>query len=340
MVAYLVRLCYPYYMLPIVAITVWYNPQSLGDTKAVAYIQSYAKRCETVYIVDNSDSDNSHLAATIKNSVYLPNHKNLGIATALNQGCERALADGFTWAMTMDQDSHFDEEELDRYLQLIEQYISLDETVKSFAPEQKNIDKPILPVTTWVKHRMLIPILTKVFGNTLRKHTNATPDVAYKNAVIASANVINLHTWAAVGKFDDALFIDEVDFDFCVRLRAAGFQIILFSTCSVNHTLGQKKRTFFPKIQYESDFRLFYIFRNLLIENKRYGNLSFVRNYKKELRQYFCDYCIKDLRGISHFIIFIRAYKAYRQFIKNDVVCLQKELPVQKAQEQNNTASS
>ena len=68
---------------------------------------------------DNSFTDNSTLAAECLNSLYIPNRSNMGIAKATNIGCQKALSDGFKWIMTMDQDSSWDFEELNKYLKLI-----------------------------------------------------------------------------------------------------------------------------------------------------------------------------------------------------------------------------
>lgn len=295
-------------MLDFSAVVIWYNPKKFKDDGAVKNILSYSNFCKTVYIIDNSDIDNSDLAKEIQNSVYVPNKKNLGIATALNQGCSLAKNGGFVWCMTMDQDSNFDKEQLEKYISLAETY-SCEENIKSFTLMEKNIGKDIKPLIWYFKHY--------VFGEIKRKiskpKSEIIPDKQFVDRTITSANIINLISWEKVGKFDDQLFIDEVDHDFCIRLKLNKYDILKFNTCYFNHSLGEKKLTIFPKIQYESDFRLFYIFRNLFIENFRYGNLPFVKNYKKEIWYYFRDYCIFDIHAIIHLIIFFRAYKDYKR---------------------------
>lgn len=143
--------------------------------------------------------------------------------------------------------------------------------------------------------------------------------VDHPDRVFASANIIKLSVWDEIGRFDESLFIDEVDSDYCIRLLLGGYRITRFNTLYLNHKLGNKRFTIFPKVTYHSGKRLFYIFRNKLIENKRYGSLpGSNRDYKREIRQYFRDYCILDFRAPLNWYYFTRAYFAYRVFIKSD----------------------
>ena len=299
-------------MLNISAVVVWYHPDRESNNKAVKNVQSYANKFNQVYIVDNSDIDNSQLASQISNAIYIGNMKNLGIATALNQGCERAKKDGFTWIMTMDQDSFFEEEQLEKFLLLTNQYINDYPQIKSFSPMQNDTGENVLSISK--KTKILIKKYLKIKNNKDAK--SFQPETEYLNMVMASANIINLDIWEKIGKFDDSLFIDEVDHDFCIRLRLADYHIIRFNTVYVNHTLGNKKQTLFTKIGYESDFRLFYIFRNLMIMNRRYKNCSLIPSFKKHIWYYLRDYCILDFHCIRHIIIFLKAYADYKRYIK------------------------
>ena len=300
----------------LVATVVLYLTNKQGVEKVIENINSYAPFVEKIYIVDNRAFDNSEIAKKVSNSVYIPNLKNLGIATALNKGCELALQDGFEWILTMDQDSNFKSDELSNFLYLCEKHYIENQNIKSFAPEQNDSGKNVIAISKWICFNILSPMKRKVFGTpkTLKK------DVESVNYVITSANIIYLPIWENIGKFDEKLFIDEVDHDFCIRLKLHGYEIVKFNTCFVEHTLGNRKITLFPKYNYQSDFRLFYIFRNLMIENARYGNLPFARNFKKEIWYYFKDYCIFDIKAIKHIFIFFRAQKAFKEFIKTDSV--------------------
>ncbi len=301
-------------MLNCCAVVIWYTKDENECNSAMRAVLSYASFFKTVYIIDNSASDNVSYANQIKNTVYVPNKANLGIATALNQGCELAKNSGFEWCMTMDQDSIFESEQLAKYLELVENNLA-DTSIKSFSIRQNDFGDEVISVSKWIRCNILSPVKRKFIKVVPYK----AQDIEFVNHTITSANIINLSAWEEVGKFDDKLFIDEVDVDFCIRLRIRNYNILHFNICYVNHKLGEKRFSIFSKIQYESDFRLFYIFRNLMIENKRYGKLPFVKNYKKELFYYFRDYCILDFHVIKHNFIFFKAYFAYKKFMKEEL---------------------
>ena len=83
---------------------VLYNPlENVKDN-----ILSYLDLLDKLYVVDNSvNQDNQYLLPSSNKIVYINNKDNLGIAKALNIAFERAIKDGYTWVLTMDQDSKF-----------------------------------------------------------------------------------------------------------------------------------------------------------------------------------------------------------------------------------------
>ncbi len=89
----------------IAAVVIWFNP----SLEFLENIKSYSKHVQKIIIVDNSDIDNSILLEEVPDIDYIPCLKNIGVASALNVGYERALASGAEWVLSMDQDSWFDE---------------------------------------------------------------------------------------------------------------------------------------------------------------------------------------------------------------------------------------
>lgn len=256
------------------AVVVWYNPASLGKGVAEENILAYSSFVERVYVVDNSCEDNSLLCESIQNAVYIPLGKNRGIAIALNIGCHRALDDGFEWCMTMDQDSQWDVSELALYINKIKEKLSCSSDIKSFAPAiRTSFAHSVLgDVKWWLLHSL------GVRGETL-------PDEEFCDHVFCSGNVINLNSWESLGGFLGELFIDEVDHEFCYKLREEGWQILKLNSVHLDHVLGEPKKTFFPVSNHRGE-RLYYIFRNMMYVNYlhpdfgkkyRYGKLIIMR---------------------------------------------------------------
>ncbi|MBR4790982.1 MAG: glycosyltransferase [Treponema sp.] len=238
-------------------IVIWFNPKETD----VENIKTYSSHFKKVFIVDNSDIDNSALALKISNAVYIPNNSNLGIAAALNTGCKNALENGFTWVMTMDQDSAWDSLQLTSFFDLIFQ--TKDPAVISFAPVHRN---------------ELKSVVGDIKFQTEKKSEQSE---IFRQKVMTSGNIISLEAWLKVNGFNETLFIDEVDHEFCFKLTHAGYKICEFQNVIMIHTLGAVKKTILPRPCKHSGVRLFYIFRNMLYIKKTFP-LEFKSNgYKK-----------------------------------------------------------
>jgi rhamnosyltransferase len=90
--------------------------------------------------------------------------------------------------------------------------------------------------------------------------------------------VLNLSLFNIIGGFDEALFIDEVDLDFCYNSITKGYQIIQFKNVFLNHSLGKisfhkslKNLKLTPRTLH-SPQRVYYMVRNFLYVNAKYKN--------------------------------------------------------------------
>lgn len=245
--------------MDVCAVVVWFNPEKLTD--AAANISSYASALKKIYIVDNSSENNVHLAAQIKNSLYIPLGKNTGIANALNVGCECAIADGFHWCMTMDQDSVWNDMELKKYMATIDAQNSF---FQNFSPSLKY--ESLYSFSMNIKN---------IFRN--RRQTECV-DFQFDDRWITSGSVMKLSVWSDLGKFNPELFIDEVDFDYCARFSEAGMKNLCCKDVVLHHTLGESKKFFFLNYGSHSNFRVYYQIRNLLYMKNTYP--EYTRKYK------------------------------------------------------------
>lgn len=281
----------------ITAVVIWFNP----DKTSIANILTYSSFFKKIYIVDNSLTDNSTLAAECLNSFYIPNRSNMGIAKATNIGCERAFQDGFDWVMTMDQDSSWDITELKKFINLIEN--NKDGTIASFAPTHSNQIKSVI-------------------GDIKNKTKNKTDkEIIFQSKVMASGNIINLNIWKNCGKFNEDLFIDEVDHEFCYKLLKNGYKICEFQDVYMFHTLGNVKKTILPRPCKHSGVRLFYIFRNILFIKRNYPENFKNNGYKKYIMVTFIQKLFElkfsDLKYIFEGIYSFKKniYGSYENFL-------------------------
>lgn len=238
-------------------VVIWFNP----DRQAVDNILQYCDLCSKIYIVDNSTTNNVHMASSIPNSVYKANLKNEGIAAALNAGCGAAIRDGFDWCMTMDQDSSWDGNALMQFIAAITR--EKNKKRVCFAPSHTNKIKSVVG-----KLRYTI-------------QNDAISEINFPDKVMTSGSIISLQIWQGIGRFNESLFIDEVDHEFCYRLWEAGYEICEFPRIAMIHTLGQERRTLLPRPCKHSGIRLYYIFRNILYIKRKFPYFYTRNGYKK-----------------------------------------------------------
>lgn len=88
--------------------------------------------------------------------------------------------------------------------------------------------------------------------------------------VITSGSLTSLEAYEAAGGFREDLFIDMVDVDFSIRVRAAGYRVVRLNTVVMEHHLGEAIRgiRLFGKDRLcyadHSPVRWYYITRNTL----------------------------------------------------------------------------
>ena len=71
------------------------------------------------------------------------------------------------------------------------------------------------------------------------------PKNEYVDVAITSGSLLSLKVYKIVGPFNDKLFIDYVDFEYCLRIRKAGFKILRLKEALIYHKLGDLKRKIF-----------------------------------------------------------------------------------------------
>ena len=226
------------------ATVIWYNP----DDENIKNIRTYIDYVEKLYIIDNSKENNKKLADSLNNlkTEYIYNDKNLGIAKALNLACEKAANDNFEWLLTMDQDSSFDSNSIKSYF-------------RTFEKMTKNNVGIISP-----RHML---------KNDIDKFSDDKESIEI-NHVMTSGNLLNLKIWEEIGKFDENLFIDEVDSEICFRIIESGYKVIQLNKIRMFHELGNlEKRNFFTRkisVLNHNHIRKYYIMRNKFYMLKKY----------------------------------------------------------------------
>jgi glycosyltransferase involved in cell wall biosynthesis len=212
------------------------------DAELPRRLASYLPHLARLYVVDNSEIPDESLLARLgrldPRLRLIVNSDNLGIATALNQAARAARADGFSWLLTMDQDSAF----LDGVL--------FERLAAVFAGGRMAVVAPAAVVADEPAGEL---------------HPDGTEEALL---VMTSGSVVNLAAWAELGGFREPLFIAEVDYEFCLRARQAGWRLCRLPQARLEHQLGTPGVTVSRGRQrplvVQPPRRHYYVVRNLL----------------------------------------------------------------------------
>ena len=190
--------------------------------------------------------------AEIKNVHLILNNRNEGVAHALNQGAEWAVAQGFSWILTLDQDT----------------VVQPDMVVSLCAIYQDFPDRMKLAV---LGSNYTISSIGKPFLATGNGTGSSWLEV---KTTITSGSLISLSVYREIGPFREELFIDCVDFEYCLRARSMGFHVVMTRKILMEHGIGKVTAHFLPwkatTTSNHSPTRRYYMTRNQLLLARQY----------------------------------------------------------------------
>jgi len=228
----------------VAGVIILYNP----SMRFIDNIKSYVNQVEILYAIDNSEKTESEFLDKLKhfkNVVYKSNGKNLGIARALNVGAQLAIEQRYDFLLMMDQDSILSDNAQIEFTR----YIS----------DQSSEDIGIL-----YSHHIY------------RNYSRQKVTTSSKEILVAdtSGSLLNLAAYSKVGPFMEKLFIDYIDFEYCLRLQLNGFKIIQLNNITLYQELGAMvtKRLLFMNVGVtnHSPQRIYYRVRNRLFVSSKY----------------------------------------------------------------------
>jgi rhamnosyltransferase len=234
------------------AVIVTYQPPlSLMDN-----LERLRGQVNEIIIVDNSsDAASVKLLAGVEQQFELRivrNNQNLGIATALNIGIRHAIAGGYQWVVTFDQDSTVTPAFFKHML---------------LAYESCPFKKEVALVAPWL-------CFTAEECDSRRQNT-LDAEYSQTRAAMTSGSLIKTSVFRTAGFYDEALFVDYVDYDFCLRLGKHGWKLIRAGQACLLHRLGAAEtHSLFGlkvSIKSHSPWRRYFIMRNRIIVYRRHG---------------------------------------------------------------------
>jgi rhamnosyltransferase len=208
------------------AVVVTFHPpeEVFGNLRAIA------AECGRVLVVDNGSAPEvcARLAA-VPGVVLLALGENLGVATALNRGALWARGHGCGWMITFDQDSA-------PAPGLAAGLWAAHERHPQAAVIGPRIAEEGMKDSTyrWVRRHPRVP-------GFFQRVACGDTDLPAVTLLVSSGSLIDLGVWAELGGFDEALFIDYVDSDFCLRALRSGRSLAVAAAARLRHRLGARQ---------------------------------------------------------------------------------------------------
>lgn len=237
-------------------VTLYYPDDEVKDN-----INSYLDALDKLYVIDNtpnvSNEKNFNFNSKI---VYLPQYKNMGVSWALNKGAKLSIKDGYKWMLTMDQDSKFNCDSIKKLIDYL----------KTSSTENIGLICPWHNIKTGAK--------------------KPKKRIEEMIEVMTSGNIINLDAYLKIGGYKDWLFIDGIDFDYCMNLNVNNYKVLRLNYITMEHELGDVK---IHKI----------LGRNFVCSNHSYIRRYYMSRNNRYIydmyHDYFPDYCEMIVKGLN-----------------------------------------
>lgn len=257
--------------ITIAAAIILYHPED----KMVEYILHLRQYFKTIYLFDNTESQEQISKTRVqfhhKGIKYKTKNDNMGLAYGLNVCCNAAYKDGFQWIMLFDQDS-----------------VATESLVKSMQDFICQYDEEKLAIVA--------PMLD---DNGNRSVKEARPK--RRKEVMTSGMTLKLSAFKQNGFFLNALFVDYVDYEYCLRLRKNGYFILENNQTILHHNQYDKEKVIGGyKIDKDSPLRHYYISRGYcyIVEHYAYDKI-YIEQLKQKIHRRLCRMIIYDSNKIK-----------------------------------------
>lgn len=238
---------------------VLFNPEIDRLIENITHIICQVDR---LILVDNGSANKKEIQNIIQNLnstkiQYIDLLENKGIAAALNVIAEFTESCGVKWVLTLDQDTVCKDNIIDIY----RKYLSI-----------RNVGQ----FTCLYQDRNFL-------DDRLKRDTIGYCELKKVPWCITSAALLNIEAWKKAGKFDETLFIDQVDYDMCLTMREKGYWIYQVGFVGFVHEIGQGHIIKFGpwkiKTWNHSPFRRYYGTRNAIIVAAKHKEINLIRAF-------------------------------------------------------------
>lgn len=241
------------------ALIVLFHPGDEQIARAVAMRTA----CDRLLVIDNSPQPDPRVAQWLNEAgVALLHHGNRhGIAGAFNCGLSALFEQGADAVVLFDQDS---EAPAGYFAVMRERCASLGD--RAFLLGPRIFDE---------NDQRFLPELATSGLAVERLSLRADATLQRCAFLISSGCVISRDAFARLGRFDEALFIDHVDTEYCLRALLRNVPLYVVPALVLSHRIGSRRRhklgTFELTTMNHPGFRRYYSARNAMQLALQYG---------------------------------------------------------------------
>lgn len=250
-------------------ILVLYNPNFELLKKVISSVSS---QVDYVFISDNSLNDNSDRFSDLANITYQHNAKNVGIASAQNNGIRFFEEKNYDFVFFLDQDSIPPKDMVAILHQQFQYLQSQDIKVGGVCARTVNRENNKKEIARVKKGEKITDTITEV------------------TEIISSSSLIPVKNFEKIGHLEEGLFIDGVDHEWCWRAKnKEDFRFFIIENTLLSHKRGEgDKRFLFFDITISSPDRVYYQYRNYIwLAQRKYVPLYWkTSNFFKYLIKY------------------------------------------------------
>jgi len=273
-------------------VVILYHPD---PQEIIRNIHSYIDYVDILIIFDNSYSSPDlikKIKAESSKIIFIQNEGNEGIAKPLNKALEMVI-DKSLWLLTMDQDSYFEPAQASAFFNSFNKLFFHAENVAVLCPNHSDRAESSI----------------------------INDDYEQVDKAITSGSVVNTRICSQLKGFEEKLFIDYVDFEYCYRCIMSGYKIIRFSNIYLNHTIGVKRQAGYFSVfkksnrSIHSPFRVYFMVRNFLYVSKKYKRHlpEEIKQRKKELSVILKNNILFSGQFFRVLIAIIKGYLHFKQ---------------------------
>jgi len=239
----------------VVAVIVTYQPK---PEKLARLLRLVSTQVHRVCVVDNGTPEIESIVGEHASAGFhlVRNTENVGLARAQNQGIAYALSAGARFILLLDQDSEPAPNMVDCLLRSL---IASDRFKTEIAAAAPVFSDPAAGITSRFSQIRCLGV----------RRIACTEDsgIVPAEIVIASGMLISASAIHRIGMMEDALFIDQVDTEWCLRARSLGFSLIGVCGARMTHRLGDSPGPRFLGRQFfvRSPARHYYFARNTIL---------------------------------------------------------------------------